>query len=360
VKELPRLSTLSPSTLQNAPFCIAVIWEAALRREPRTITMEVWVEDDPLVAIDGTGRRILEYSPGEEWMQAQLTKFSKGEEKTVKVASSDFPIRASAGGALPLLRLKNGQEYFVLMQREIMPFAWNTASGLSSNLEEICTPSKVIFREAFEELLVTVRDKAFAWHTTKFDEFNSTEIVRHNLKLWKLSKQIVALPLTVKPVSQRYKLITHYKAKTTVLDDEIILVVYPKGFDALTIPVLDVPAADFSQVNLYDCEEGEPDVPLDRKIGLLSLDEAKKVLQEQQVEPIRIEAIFKGGENLGPMEVDYSSIASKVQLLEKSGVSLRELFGALSEQEKETFMASRYCTTAYEALRAYVGTDVSR
>jgi hypothetical protein len=350
-EKLSRWSELSEESLQHAPFCLAAIWRATLRREVAEIVLEVWVEDDPFVAINQEERMVLERAAGKNWRRNQLDEFFRGEKKTIEIASADSPMVMSAGGALPLLRLRNGQEFFLLIQRDIAPYAWNTASGLSSNLEEIYTPGKVVFRETFEEFLITVDEQAFAWRTSMFD---STNIIKNNLAMWGQEKEILPRSFAVRANAQKYQLIAHCQDVTTALSENILLTIHSTGINALIIPGLEVPVETAARMRIYGCEEWPtPGVPLDPVIGLLAVEEARKLVQHRLDSVMRFDAVFKSGAHCGPWVVDSNIIANKVKELKAAGLPLDELFRALTPQEQGIFMASRFCATASQAIQAF-------
>lgn len=351
-KVLPRLGSLSPESFPNTPFCVAVVWRAILRREAGCGVYEVWIEDDPLVATSSYGRKLIARSAGEQWKNEQLTRFLQGGAVEVDIASSDFPLQMSAGGALPILRLRNGQEFFILLQRDIAPYGWNTASGLSSNMQEICNPFSVVFRELFEELLICVDRQAISWHTPQFD---SMRLTQQNLAMWGLDLRVKPLPFSIRENAVKHRLVVHYKDSSTVLEENVIVVVSILGIDALVIPIFEVSADDISQLQIYGCEEhpSKTETPLNPKVGLLAPEEARKIVNNQTDGVLTFAAIFKNGENQGPLQIDLRHAFEKENEGRKSGLSLDEFFETLDNERKEFFLASRYCPTVYQALQVF-------
>ncbi len=63
------------------------------------------------------------------------------------------PLRWASGGVLPVATFKN-KEWFLLFFRDIKPRGWNVANGASENMAEFHDLSRLIEREATEEVVV--------------------------------------------------------------------------------------------------------------------------------------------------------------------------------------------------------------
>ncbi|HIJ66216.1 MAG TPA: toll/interleukin-1 receptor domain-containing protein [Candidatus Hydrogenedentes bacterium] len=66
---------------------------------------------------------------------------------------TDFRFRYASGGTLPIL-LMDGQEFYCLFSRDVLPLGWNIANGGCDSFAELIDPTITIGRELSEELII--------------------------------------------------------------------------------------------------------------------------------------------------------------------------------------------------------------
>ncbi|MCK5332297.1 hypothetical protein KAJ41_00340 [Candidatus Parcubacteria bacterium] len=229
---IPNLSALDAYEKRNNFALVAV----RMKEEENKVT--IIIPDDPLVAINKTDRRVMEFT------------------------QEDF-YRASAGGLFIVLEKNDGEEIgFVILRDPKAPTYPNhvtCATGLSACFEEVLNPELVQGREGLEELVFMISGKGIVLPVFKniMSEINIQAIIKDGASL---RPETAELPLVECPASiidlPGQKITEVYwkgelrsRFSSIVMIDEGV-----NGIDCLGAVKIKVPIDSWEELSVFDGE----------------------------------------------------------------------------------------------------------
>ncbi|MEK9186500.1 MAG: hypothetical protein AAB885_02855 [Patescibacteria group bacterium] len=270
-KELPLLSSVQG---QNRKFLIAATTTVIFSKTEDEEVLEIQLERDPRVITTHSERKF-GYSIPRPKLAKKLAEMKTSKRMgPVNLADENEPFWMSAGGVLPILT-SDTEKYVIGFARDIFPIGYNAASGVSDNWSEILHPSSIIFREFFEELLITDKNHsvAYAFSNPKLTDLNTEMFLEKQAALWHLSltekKPSFMSPY---PLNKKYRLvISHPSENFLEVTEGVLPVVWDIGSIDLIMPVrlhIDEP---LNELAIFDGEQHWKDsgLALNRPVAAL-------------------------------------------------------------------------------------------
>jgi hypothetical protein len=257
------------------PFLISRIEEAELTEVGSRIYLDIRLPENPVVAVDRDGRKLMENGADHDWLREQLSEFERGGH--ARIATPENPLRWSAGGLLHT----DANRYLVMIKKDenapSFPGYQTSATGLSQSIEEWREPLRVVLREGFEEIvyfnegivLVPIVQNVSAKIFPK-------DVIRRSLREIGIREyEEITVPVEYRTDTDTVVRVYH---KNDLLSETCGVVSIDPETSGITVLGIAVFDADFSKFTPLDTEVARKEggsVHLDRTLYLVKYDEIK-------------------------------------------------------------------------------------